>query len=173
MPSNEHQRPSTPSPGVLDPEWEEALRRGQRAEGELGSVEAELAIVHLLRHARAPEPLHPSALDRIWADVDREVTPLPWWRRHFGWGGTAVAALAAAAILVVIWPESPADDGAETGPEIAEASSPAAALEQQFALLAPGARDDLAREIDARRTDLRHALLARVTTPEDSAGGAP
>jgi hypothetical protein len=112
---------------VLDPEWEQVLRRGQEAEGEAGSVDAELAFVHLLRHAREPEALSAAQLDAIWSDIQAEVAPAgePWWRKAWVWW--SAPALAAAAVLFVVVVD-PASD-------------------------APGAADKVALEDTARRLD--------------------
>jgi hypothetical protein len=101
---------SKQSPNVLDPNWEESLRRGQEEEGEAGSVEAELAFVHLLRHVREPEALAPEQLDSIWSAIEAEVAPAkdPWWRKAWVWW--SAPALAAAAVLVVVIANPGADD---------------------------------------------------------------
>ena len=145
---------------VLDPGWEDALRAGQAEDGEAGSVEAELAILHMLRHARAAEPLAPSDLDRLWAtQVAPAITPVAWWRRKWLWGLVPVAATAA--LLVVVF----SDDA--TAPQIATAdTSPARALERQFAQLEPDARRDIDSGVDLGRGAMRAELL-------QLAGGKP
>jgi hypothetical protein len=89
-----------PERSALDPEWEDALRRGQEAEGDAGSVDAELAVVHLLRHARRPEGIDDDRLDAVWDTVVGEVAPTPWWKRP--WMIWAPVAAAAAVTLIVI-----------------------------------------------------------------------
>jgi hypothetical protein len=173
---------------VLDPQWEVALRSGQAAEGEQGSVEDELAVIHLLRHARAPQPLDDAALDRIWDAVDdaRPAAASGWraWLRQ-PWllgGGAAVAA--AAAVLVVVWsgPSKPPvpDHGGQVAQRdpVGESGDPlsmAATIEAQFAVLEPGARAEVERSIDEGRSSLRGELVAAAIHISDgrTMGGAP
>lgn len=124
-----------PKGGVLDPDWEEALRRGQEAEGEKGSVEAELAVVHLLRHARAPEELGDDRLEEVWGQVHGEVAPAPWWKRPWMvWA--PVAAAAAVVVFVIAKPPKDesavaiADDVAAEGSEAKPATPPMAEAEE-------------------------------------------
>jgi hypothetical protein len=157
--------------GVLDPAWEDELRAGQQAEGEAGSVEAELAIVRLLRHARAPDELDPAALDKIWSsEIAPAIAPAPWWRRRWLWG--AVPAVAAAAVVMIVVVGGPKDDQASEAAHKTVAAdealpSTAQLLAQQFAQLEPDARRDLDASVDGGRDVLRHELLAM------SRGGEP
>ncbi len=171
----ERERPG----GVLDPQWEEELRRGQEADGGAGSVDAELAIVHLLRHARQPEALGDEAFDRIWSEVEAEVAPAPWWRRSWvAWGVPSVAVAAAAVALIVLVPREQGGDGAiaESTPQLgADAgsepegaaehgsrsrSAQAEALEKQFAMLEPRARAQVGASVDDGRGQVRGALVS-------------
>lgn len=161
--------PNRPEPeSVLDPAWEDALRAGQAEDGGEGSVDAELAVIHLFRHARAVEPLAPAALDQIWArEIAPRITPVPWWRRRWLWGVVPVAATAA--LLVVVLRGSGdelAAEGAAASPTLiaaAKSSTPtstASALEQQFAQLEGDARRELGGNVDRGRGVLRSQLLA-------------
>ena len=176
-PRNAEQTPVTSRPeSVLDPAWEDALRAGQAEEGGAGSVEAELAVIRLLRHARAPEPLAPEALDRLWRDqIAPQITPAPWWRRRWLWGVVPVAATAA--LLVVVLRGDPNDAprvaitatpaAAPTATLAAAAPSPARALERQFAELEGDARRELGGRVERGRGVMRAQLLAMATTAGD------
>lgn len=170
-PRNLEQQPVKSRPtGVLDPAWEDELRAGQAEDGGAGSVDAELGVIHLLRHARAVEPLDPAALDRLWsAEIAPAIAPLPWWRRRWMWG-VVPAAATAALLIVVLRDGSEQTDLASRAPAraeamVAEASrSPAAALAQQFAQLEGDARRELGDNVDRGRGVLRSELLAMART---------
>jgi len=165
--------------GVLDPHWEDALRAGQESEGARGSVEAELAVVHLFRHAAGPETLEPEAARAVWSEVAQQLEAesgfTPWWRRMFDWRvGVGVAVAAAAAAVVVI----------STGPDPVPVRTPGSVarlgggegmsmtLQAQFDMLAPDARAEIGAEVDDGRGALREDLLASLK-PSSTMGGAP
>ncbi len=165
--------PSRPE-SVLDPGWEDALRAGQAEDGGVGSVDAELAVLHLFRHARAVEPLAPEALDQLWrTEIAPQITPVPWWRRRWLWGVVPVAATAALLVVVLRDPAhdtsaSAADTATSTALIAAAAPSSASALERQFAQLEGDARRELGGSVDRGRGLLRSQLLASA-----SKGDAP
>lgn len=154
---------------VLDPAWEDALRAGQAEDDEAGSVDAELAVIHLLRHARAPEPLDPAALDRLWsAEIAPAITPLPWWRRRWLWGVMPAAATAALLIVLRGRPDDAFVAGslpaAAPGGPLVTAASSARALEHQFSQLEGDARRELGVSVDRGRGVMRSQLLAMAST---------
>lgn len=171
---------------VLDPQWEVALRSGQAAEGEQGSVEDELAVIHLLRHARAPQPLGDDALDRLWGDVAEASRPAvggwrAWLRQPWLLGGAAAAAAAAVLLVVVVVDPGPSpapDHGGQVAvrdpvPAV-DHGDMAATIEAQFAMLEPGARAEVSRSIDEGRSSLRGELLAAAIVSDGrTMGGAP
>ncbi len=174
---NAEQTPNTrPAGSVLDPSWEDALRAAQAEEGEAGSVDAELGVIHLLRHARAPEALAPADLERLWSsELAPAISPLPWWRRRWLWG--VVPACATAALLIVVLrgdaddPDMIAARSPASGTLVAAATPPvssARALELQFAQLEGDARRELGDDVDRGRGLLRSQLLAHA-----SAGDQP
>ncbi len=153
---------------LTDPSWESELARGQAEDGATGSVEAELAVVRLLLHARAPADLSPAIEQRIWDDVERGVARTPWWKRPWLlWALPAVAAAAAVVIAVRI------SDDRSPGPRADTQASLADQLERQFALLEPAARDAVARGVDRQRQTLRGRLIATAVGADRPAGGAP
>lgn len=160
---------------VTDPEWETELRAGMAEDGDVGSVEPELAVARLLLHARAPAELTMARQEMIWREIDGAIAPLhagPWWKRiKLVWAAPAVAAAAAVVLVVVLQPESPSDTAP---PKLAatDAKSIAVQLENQFAVLAPGARADVARRVDASRGNMRGDLLA-MAQGSGTQGGAP
>lgn len=171
---------------VLDPHWEVALRSGQAAEGEQGSVEDELAVIHLLRHARGPEPLSDAALDRVLGELEAATRPAAagwraWLRQPWLLGGAMAAAAAAVVVVLVADPGStPTPDPGgqvavrDSAEPAAEPGDMAATIEAQFAMLEPGARAEVARSIDAGRSSLRGELLtAAIRADGRTVGGAP
>lgn len=158
----EHKAPPSRR-AVLDPQWEDELRRGQEEDGEAGSLDAELAVVHLLRHARAPEPLDEDALSQLWSrELAPAIAPVPWYRRRWLWGAVPAVAAAAVVMVVVVSPDrSVSTSGAavERAPA-APGLSTSQLLAQQFAQLEPAARGELGDRIDDDRGVLRRDLLA-------------
>ena len=125
MSNDNHNPRATPERGsVLDPRWEDELRRGQEAEGEAGSVDAELAFVHLLRHTREPEELGADQLDAIWADIEAEVAPagVAWWRKAWVWWTAPALAAAAVLFVVVVEPGSKQSEGSVARQDVAAES---------------------------------------------------
>jgi hypothetical protein len=159
MTDPKHSPPTPPKRSVLDPDWEEALRRGQEGDEErrakpASSVDAELAIVHLLRHAREPEPLAAEDLDAIWTQIELEVAPagVPWWRKAWVWW--SAPALAAAAALVVVF-VSPGRDEAtvavhDAGDRSAEKSDDERAESPAPAAVPEGAAAEFEEEAEDR-----------------------
>lgn len=172
MTTRNTEHPSSPRPrGVLDAAWEHELRSGQEADGGAGSIEPELAVLRLLRHARAPEALAPADLDRLWSEgLAPALAPTPWYRRKWLWGGLPAVAAAAVVIVIVRGPGQRSDEAGEArvaqraaAPAAVAAASPAAmsqVLAQQFAQLEPEARRGLGESVDGERSLLRQELLA-------------
>lgn len=156
---------------VTDPVWEQELRAGMEAEGESGSIEPELAIARLLRHAHAPAELGDAREGAIWREIAGrldEVSPVavPWWRRlSTPWVWAPATAMAAAAVLFLVTRPPTTTPGVDAPPRIATADtkSMAAQLEGQFAALAPSARAKVAQRVDASRGDVRSSLLAKAS----------
>ncbi len=157
---------------MTDPAWEDELRAGMAEDGGAGSVEPELAMLRLMLHARAPAELSAAREDAIWGAIDGAIAPVPWWKRSAWIWGAPIAAAAAAVLVVVLVRPGPSTTDA---PEIATAESKgmAAQLENQFAMLAPSARANVARKVDASRGDMRGQLIAMAQTQGGTHGGAP
>lgn len=162
----EHKAPPSRRAVVLDPKWEDELRRGQEEDGEAGSLDAELAVVHLLRHARAPEPLDDDALSELWSrELAPAIAPVPWYRRRWLWGAVPAVAAAAVVMIVVVSPDRTTnlaveDRATAARPPTGAAPSTSQLLAQQFAQLEPAARGELGDRVDDDRGVLRRDLLA-------------
>lgn len=167
MTGHERERPTT---GPANPDWEAELRAGLEADGGSGSVEPELAIARLLVHAHRVESFDDADENRLWADVAKAIAPVPWWkRRWFTIAAPAAVAAAVAAVLVVV--VLPAKQRAR---ERADVATTADLLEQQFELLAPKAREEVSRTVDAGRGQLRGELIAMAMAEGGRThGGAP
>ncbi len=114
--------PRDPAPRqVLDPAWEDELRAGQEQDGGAGSVDEELAALHLLRHLREPEALSPDDLEGIWRSMEPQLRPKPWWQRAWFFVGAPALAGGAALLLVLATPPS---ETVHEGPRIAAGSAP-------------------------------------------------
>ncbi len=170
---NAEPTPVTRTPdSVLDPAWEDALRAGQTEDGGAGSVDAELGVIHLLRHLRAPEPLAPADLERLWSsEIAPQISPVPWWRRRWLFGVVPVAATAALLVVVLRDPAQDTTRTASTNHDglVAAAAAPssARALERQFAQLEGDARRQIGVRVDDGRGVMRSQLLAMATRAGD------
>jgi hypothetical protein len=106
---------------VLDPRWEDDLRAGHDADGGQGSVERELEVLHVLRHARAPEPIDDARLDALWGEIEAQAFPsahgTTWWRRR--WWVALVPAATAAVVLFFVVPRQ-GGDGLDRGDAASE-----------------------------------------------------
>lgn len=166
-------------PGVLGPHWEDELRAGQDAEGEQGSVEAELAVVHLFRHAAGPEALDADAVEAIWSEVatsiEAEAGFTSWWRRLLDWRvGVGVAVAAAAAMVLVISTNTGPTRSASPVAQAGAAEGMSITLQAQFDMLAPEARAQIDAQVDVGRGAVRERLLASLApAAPGTIGGAP
>jgi hypothetical protein len=159
--------------GPSSPEWEAELRAGQEADGGSGSVEPELAIARLLVHAHRLEAFEDESAARIWTDIERVIRPMPWWKQRWFTvaAPAALAATAAAVLIVIIARPDPSDPQHDRAGDVA---SSADLLEQQFELLAPKAREEVSRTVDAGRGQLRGELIAMAMSEGGrTQGGAP
>jgi hypothetical protein len=113
--------------------WEEILRRGRdedAGEEVAGSVESDLAYIHLMRHARRPEAMSDDDLDRVWREVDGAIAPerVPFWKRSWVRALMPVAGVAAAVLFVVV--QSGDDATVATATQDAKQAEPGAVLEE-------------------------------------------
>ncbi len=170
MTGHERERPTTGARGPANPDWEVELRAGLEEDGGSGSVEPELAIARLLVHAHRTEAFDDADESRLWADVAKAIAPAPWWkRRWFTIAAPAAVAAAVAAVLVVVILPAKRDQRDKS-----DVASSADLLEQQFELLAPKAREEVSRTVDAGRGKLRGDLIAMAMAEGGRThGGAP
>ena len=133
-------------------------------------------------HARGPQPLDDAALDRILGEVEHAARPesrwRAWLRQPWLLGGAMAAAAAAVLVVVVSDPGTTPGSGGQVAVHQpvrgAEPGDMAATFEAQFAMLEPGARAEVARNIDAGRSSLRGELLASAIRADGrTMGGAP
>lgn len=159
--------------GVLDPSWEAELLRGREADEEAsdaGSIEPELAMLHLLRHAREPESLSPSELDSMWGDISAAVAPekSSWVTRvgavFAGQWARWLIPVAGAAALAVIFVNAPGNESMGVDATVAMAEdaasdkAPGAPTAQDAARAAAAAEpveEAEAAEIDANVPAMR------------------
>ena len=135
--------------GVLDPQWEEVLRRGRDEEAGdevAGSVEPELEALHLLRHLREPEALDAGELDALWKDIAAATAPekRPFWKATWFRWLVPVGAAAGIALVMVQATGDGAPSFARNDAEPSTASAPAAVE----AKMAEAAAADLDAEAD-------------------------
>ncbi len=144
---------------VIDPVWEDELRAGQEQDGGAGSVDDELAVLHLLRHLREPEVLGEADLEGIWRSMEPELKPKRWWQR--AWFLVGAPALAGGAALLVVL-ATPIQD---SGP------GDAAAVEPKVAV-AEGAESTLKRELPAAAPRIQPTGSAARTSADAVAAGS-
>lgn len=161
--------PTPPPRGVIDDAWEQELTAGQEAVGEHGDLEADLAMLHLLRHARAPEVLGDEALEEVLEQLKEASAPAStaWWRRGLvRW--VAVPACAGLAVVLFVRPKAEdratvvtnsvqAERAAKEGAPLAGAA--AKPYELQFAALEGDARASLRDAVVVSRSQARHDWL--------------
>ena len=146
--------PPESKPGVLHEAWERELIAGQTEAGEAGDLEADLAMVHLLRHARAPEALRDEDAERVLTQVRAATRPRRFWEARWARLARWVAVPAAAGLvaLVLSRPEEGLD-GLKGGPG------------SELVARAPGDRPS----VDAEASEAEASLAAEAAVPADGA----